>query len=446
MTTYFDKLKITERLRSGMLASGFGFSVNLVSQVALVPILLFFWGQELFGEWVILSAVPAYLSLSNLGFSDAMATEVTLCAQKGETHKAAEIFQSTWKIISALSIAVAACFILLLGTSTSVFPSIGVVLISESNASFIVALFMAHIILGIQFSLWAGPYRSVGRYPIHTAIINLSKLLELALGVVVVVLGYGPLEVVVAYVAVRAFFLVVLLWLIPRFNPWISVDLSKPNFNSIRSILTPSLSSAMYALGNIFVNQGVIVVIGYAVGASAVSMYSVMRTLTRLVLKLAGIMNSNFMPEMSAAFASDDISLFRSLNRSLCQYGFWLVTCGSLFLLIFADPIIRTWTLNKIEYEDVLMMLIILEAIIYFVGYTGSVPLVAVNQHSSFVVVYVIASGLALFAAFLVTPTFGINAVPLSFIAANIIIAMYVMVQILRLTNDTTQRVRNLCT
>ena len=66
MTTYFDKLKITERLRSGMLASGFGFSVNLVSQVALVPILLFFWGQELFGEWVILSAVPAYLSLSNL--------------------------------------------------------------------------------------------------------------------------------------------------------------------------------------------------------------------------------------------------------------------------------------------------------------------------------------------------------------------------------------------
>ena len=222
-----------------MLASGFGFSVNLVSQVALVPILLFFWGQELFGEWVILSAVPAYLSLSNLGFSDAMATEVTLCAQKGETHKAAEIFQSTWKIISALSIAVAACFILLLGTSTSVFPSIGVVLISESNASFIVALFMAHIILGIQFSLWAGPYRSVGRYPIHTAIINLSKLLELALGVVVVVLGYGPLEVV--WLMLRS-------GLLPRGfaladSAIQSLDLgrlNKPNFNSIRSILTPS--------------------------------------------------------------------------------------------------------------------------------------------------------------------------------------------------------------
>ena len=432
MTTYFDKLKITERLRSGMLASGFGFSVNLVSQVALVPILLFFWGQELFGEWVILSAVPAYLSLSNLGFSDAMATEVTLCAQKGETHKAAEIFQSTWKIISALSIAVAACFILLLGTSTSVFPSIGVVLISESNASFIVALFMAHIILGIQFSLWAGPYRSVGRYPIHTAIINLSKLLELALGVVVVVLGYGPLEVVVAYVAVRAFFLVVLLWLIPRFNPWISVDLSKPNFNSIRSILLRTI--ICYALGNIFVNQGVIVVIGYAVGASAVSMYSVMRTLTRLVLKLAGIMNSNFMPEMSAAFASDDISLFRSLNRSLCQYGFWLVTCGSLFLLIFADPIIRTWTLNKIEYEDVLMMLIILEAIIYFVGYTGSVPLVAVNQHSSFVV-YVIASEKR-FRTRSCHADVWHKCSTLRSLLTNIIIAMYVMVQILRLTND----------
>jgi len=62
-------IAIKKRLKKGFSANSFGFFVNLFIQVFTIPVLILYWGVDLYGEWLIISAIPAYLNFTNLGLS-----------------------------------------------------------------------------------------------------------------------------------------------------------------------------------------------------------------------------------------------------------------------------------------------------------------------------------------------------------------------------------------
>ena len=70
-----------------------GISANLVSQVinaaiqlVSLPIFLKYWGADLYGEWLILSSIPIYLSMSDIGFGVAAANEMTMKIAQNKNH------------------------------------------------------------------------------------------------------------------------------------------------------------------------------------------------------------------------------------------------------------------------------------------------------------------------------------------------------------------------
>ena len=65
------------RLASGLGANGYSQLVTIVVQLMGVPIFLNAWGPRLYGEWLILFAIPAYFSISDLGFSQSAANDMT---------------------------------------------------------------------------------------------------------------------------------------------------------------------------------------------------------------------------------------------------------------------------------------------------------------------------------------------------------------------------------
>ena len=65
---------IARRLRNGFGANAYGQLVVIIIQLAGVPILLHAWGTQLYGEWLILAAIPTYLSMTDLGFSQSAGT------------------------------------------------------------------------------------------------------------------------------------------------------------------------------------------------------------------------------------------------------------------------------------------------------------------------------------------------------------------------------------
>ena len=74
------RLPITPRLRRGLGGQAFSQIVSFSIQIGSVPLFLHFWGTGLYGEWLVLAAFPAYLVISDLGFTTATSNEVTMSA------------------------------------------------------------------------------------------------------------------------------------------------------------------------------------------------------------------------------------------------------------------------------------------------------------------------------------------------------------------------------
>ena len=92
------------RLLRGIAANGLGQAFAVIIQIVSVPVFIGFWGVDLYGEWLILSTIPAYLVMSDIGFASVAANEMTMRVSEGHRSRALTVFQSTWLLISGISL------------------------------------------------------------------------------------------------------------------------------------------------------------------------------------------------------------------------------------------------------------------------------------------------------------------------------------------------------
>jgi len=75
---------VRRRLVRGFGASAMGPVVTALVQLVSVPVFLRFWGAHLYGEWMVLSAIPTYLSLSDTGFGSVAGDDMTMRVARGD--------------------------------------------------------------------------------------------------------------------------------------------------------------------------------------------------------------------------------------------------------------------------------------------------------------------------------------------------------------------------
>jgi O-antigen/teichoic acid export membrane protein len=86
----------------------FGQIVNIVGQVVLLPLFLHTWQVRLYGEWLVLLALPTYFSpLADVGITNVAANDMTIQFAKDHRHQVLEVFQSVWLFVTILSSLVA---------------------------------------------------------------------------------------------------------------------------------------------------------------------------------------------------------------------------------------------------------------------------------------------------------------------------------------------------
>ena len=72
-----------------------GFASNWVSKLAStviqliqVPVFFHFWATAVYGDWLIVNSVPAYLAFSNIGFGNVASNEMTMLEAGGDREGA----------------------------------------------------------------------------------------------------------------------------------------------------------------------------------------------------------------------------------------------------------------------------------------------------------------------------------------------------------------------
>src|SRR5260370_29677298 len=92
------------RLIRGFGATALGPVVTAIVQIVSVPVFLHFWGVKLYGEWLILSAIPTYLMLSDMGFGSVAGNDMTMWLPSRDRDGGLETFQSPWVLINGSSL------------------------------------------------------------------------------------------------------------------------------------------------------------------------------------------------------------------------------------------------------------------------------------------------------------------------------------------------------
>ena len=417
---------IRRRILKGFGAQGFSQAVQIFIRLAEVPLLLTFWGTQLYGEWLMLSAIPVYLSISDGGFAGAACREMTIRGGAGDKTGVRAVFQSTWLLLVAVSFAAG----LLAFGFVQVAPLkdwLGFSVMKGLEIKFVLLLLIAHVLVGFQGGLLNGGFWVTGRYPIGMYLIAATQLLEFLGLAAAVALGGGPVQAALGYLAGRLLG-TGFMWLGQRqASPWLRHGFSHASFVELRRLTAPAFASLAFPLGNAFNIQGMRLVVGLTLGPSALAMFTSLRTLSRLVMQPGVIINRLIEPEMGLAFGADNNYLFRRLFARSCQLALW-GCLGVCFLVgagaYWAFPV---WTGAKFAMHWPTYIVLLAGVLINGIWYTAIMVPYATNRHGRIAVVYTLIYGVvALYLGYLGATDLGLVGAAAALLIAEAIMAVFI--------------------
>jgi len=407
-----------------------------IIQLGTVPLLLHAWGAAKYGDWLVLSAIPSYLSLANLGFGDASGSDMTVRVARGDRHGALETFQSSLAlvlIISAAALALVAAVVWNVPWHRWLHLSS----LSNTHAAAVVFVFATYVIASQQCGVIESGYRCDGNFALGTLLGTTLRFVETVAATAAGVVTRSLLAAATTFLIVRSLGTVLYALVLRRRCPWISMGLKYARKERIRELAAPALGFIALPLGNALSIQGFTVLIGILSGPIAVTMFSTLRTLARLNFQLTTVIAWALWPELSAAFGAGDIRLARILHRRAYQASLALSLAAGVFLW-FAGPLIyRVWIRNAVAFDATTFHIMLVVTLANSLWFTSSVVPMSTNAHHRLTIALTIASAVALGLGWVLVSLMGISGAACSLLLIDSLMVSLVLRASLRQLRET---------
>ena len=394
MNTASDlRLQVRHRLLKSLGANFFGRAVVIVVQLIGVPILLRAWGTALYGEWLVLFAIPSFLSMTDLGFSMSAANDMSQKFARGDSHAALKVFQSLCALVyvgAAAGAVTVACLLFILPLRNW----INLTAVPLETARWILLLLSLEVLVRLTDGINHAGFRASGDYAYHATIFYLTFLAQYIAIWLVASLGYGPLWAAGAYLIVRCLVTPFVAYLLVKKHRWLKIGFLHASRPELKRLSGPAVANLSIPLAQALNAQGMVVVVGAILGPIAVVIFSTLRTLTRLTLQMIQVVANAAEPEIAAAFGRQDVRLSRELFVHSVRAGLWLAVNTIAFLLIAGPFILSHWTHGKVPMDTRLFDLLLASAGASVVWYPAFVVLKAGNLHLRASQLYSISSAI----------------------------------------------------
>jgi O-antigen/teichoic acid export membrane protein len=424
------------RLILGLLSNWVGKIAGTLVQLVQVPVFLHFWDVNLYGEWVIVSAIPAYLSFSNIGFGSVANNEMTMLTAAGDQQKALGVFQSCWWLIVCISAVVA-----LLLWPVLLFVPVSRILrlhaIGADDTRWILLYLGLSVLLGQFEQLMSSAYTSVGRYAYGALLKSVMSLLAFGAMLIPVVLGHGARTTALVFAIANGIGTITLGILVRRDIPWIRYGWQHARLSELRRMVGPALAFMGFPIGVSLNLQGTLIAVGYALGPLDVVIFSTARTVSRVALQMVQMVNFSFWPELSLAYGAKDEALFRALHRRSCQLALAIGVVVICCMMSFGPWFLHHWTGGHVPPSRPLLAILLLVVVFYALWSTSSTVVSATNQHQKLAAYFLAATSITIVFTFLLAHRFGLYGAAASLLIAELIMNVHVLPNSLRITHDT---------
>lgn len=424
------------RLFLGFLSNWVSKLAGTIVQLVQVPVFLHFWSVPLYGEWMIVTAVPSYLSFSSIGFGNVAGNEMTMMTARGDRDGALRVFQSCWWLITAIC---AVC-ILLFSVAIYFFPVSEYLKLHEmgpTDTKWIIFYLGCSVLLGQLEALLQSAYRCVGRYPYGSFIKSVFSLLAFTAMLIPVCLGGGARSVALAFAVANAVGTVVLCFMVKHDLPWIRYGWSHASMDEVRRLTVPAFAFMAFPIGNALNLQGTLLAVGYALGPAEVVVFGTARTVSRVALQMVQMVNSTFWPEMSSAYGANDIPLIRTLHRRACQMALAIAAAIIAAMMALGPWFLHRWTGGHVPPSRTLLSILLLVVVFYSLWATSSTLVAAINKHQKMAAWYLAGTSVTVVITYFAARAYGLNGAAASLLISELVMNLYVLPESLRLSHDT---------
>ncbi len=362
------------RIIKGLGANFFGMAIVIAIQVMSLPIFLHFWNLEIYGKWLILSAIPSYLSMADVGILTAAGNKMTMAMGKNDPIEANKIFQSA----QAFMIIVSVVLVLLVLSVVLFLPLPWVESIDQRIA---LATMSMSVVVGFYGGLNDAAFKATDRYAFAAMLNNYIRLGEW-LGSILGVILIGNF----AAVAIGAFVIKLLgcvtgMVLINRTSHTLIWGLKFAQFSELKSMIKPAISFMAFPLGNLLSLQGTTLLVAAMFGPVSVALFSTYRTIARVAVQFTAILSHVLWPEFSKLFGQAAYKAITTLYLRASLMGGLQAIFLSLVLYFTSPLLLKIWTHDAIHFESSLMLFMLVYAAISGTWHIPRVMLMSINQH-----------------------------------------------------------------
>ncbi len=417
---------VKKRLTSGFTASALTPLVTVFVQLVTVPVLLKAWGVERYGEWLLLSAIPIYLSMTDMGFGSVAGNEMTMDVAAGDRQKALQTFQSTGMLVVAVSL----LSLMAVEAAVRLLPArelLHLTTLTQSEIHTTLICLSVYSLLTLYDVLITAGYRCDGNFARGMVAQNGGRVAENLASVLAVLLGAGIVKLAFVLATMRAAWTCSMAWDLVKLSPWLRFGVQHVRRERIRNLFAPALAFMAIPAGNALSIQGMLLVVGVALGPVATTTFSTLRTLTRFGFQLSEVIKQATWPEFSVAFGRSDLILARHLHRVACQLSLLLSASAVVFLWLAGEALFHLWTHGRVVFERRVFAVLLCSVIASSLWSASSVVALASNSHARLAGLYLTATSVCVLAAFFLAPHTGIMGAALCLLLVDLTMCVYVI-------------------
>lgn len=418
------------------LASGFGKISGSFVRIIEVPLLLAALGAEEYGRWLLLSSIPAWLTIANLGLGSVASNEMSMRVAEGDIQSAKSVYSSALAFLFKLS---AAVFVLALLAVISI-PWHRVLDASLSRqGEFTVAaiLLTFSVLLSFFVGVFSGRFLAAGKA--HVAITFASFIPWVNLTLIAIVLSQTRRFdwIASALLCSNIFFAAFMMCVGRLCMPEITFCRSSIDSRWRSILMRKGLAFQAFPLGNAVLFQGNLFIVQAFLGPAGVAAFATARTLVRSANQAMEMVNQSVWPELSLAIGGGNLGKAMNLHRVSVAISVVLSFPMVMLLMLWGPELYGVWTRSTISMSHSLIFCFLLPIPFNALWFTSSVVHMASNRHEGLAIRYLLATLFSSAMCIMLTKMYGIYGAALSTLIVDICVIPYVFRKSLQLTGDT---------
>ncbi|HUY27895.1 MAG TPA: hypothetical protein VMV27_10790 [Candidatus Binataceae bacterium] len=329
---------MTVSIRGNVVWSYVNFVVGFAAPLILIPIYVRCLGSELYGQWLVIVGIGSYLGIVGLGSWQAIGNRIAEASARRQSAEISRIVSTSfWFYVVLAFTVIASAAILTPALAARLAPR------ASTRATAACALFVAFTAAAYPLRLYATLLRGIERVDREQAIAAVANIARVAGLAAVMLAGQKLVAISIVQGAVGLgggiAATVIALRLFPQGRPL----LRRCSFSVVRDLAKPSLGFLGLSIGSSLVFGADNLVIGYALGGSAVTRYAVPMRLALIATSVFSVGTTALWPTLTARFTRGDRATVSDGFVAVSRLSVIYALCATS-LFFFAGPaFLRLW-------------------------------------------------------------------------------------------------------